>query len=310
MASDMKFEDGTLLRLRSPEPGGVPPLSLMPGFGAHRLAVRIEVERLDVAEAVNQVTFSGELRAADGLGWIGSIVPVSVPLRTNVNVQSVELIVPVTSEQVLELERHRNGQDMAFQLDVEGTLPQSTGHPFAHVQEVRRVPASVWDNQIEQLGLAVSFTVTVPLPMNEGLLATAAKHLRTTAQQIMAGEYPDAIRETRLAVESMRKLNVWPQNGTKKRDDQDQDDRYGTMLDRLADQADAYADLMQTLFSQASGPQHNDGAIGSASWVRSDAIALNGMAASLLHRLAEQIRTGGTPAARSLSSPSDTDTST
>ncbi|MEU6351021.1 hypothetical protein ABZ896_17050 [Streptomyces sp. NPDC047072] len=291
----MKFEDGTLLRLRSPEPGGMPPLSLMPGLGAHRLAVRVEVERLEVAEAVNQVTFSGELRAADSLRWIGSILPVSVPLRTKVNVESVELIVPVTSEQVLELERYRNGQDMAVQLDVEGALPQSMGHPFAHVQEVRRVPASVWENQIEQLGLAVSFTVTVPLPMNEGPLATAAKHLRNADRQITAGEYPDAIRETRLAVTDMRKLNIWPQNGSKKRDDQDQDDRYGALLDRLADQADGYADLIQAVFSQASGPQHNDGAIGSASWVRSDAIALNGMAASLLHRLAEEIRTGGKP---------------
>ncbi|MER6188133.1 hypothetical protein [Streptomyces sp. NPDC001652] len=248
----MKFEDGTLLRLRSPEPEGMPSLSLMPGFGAHRLAVRIEVQRLDVAEGINQVTFSGELRAADGLGWIGSILPVSVPLRTKVNVRSVDLIVPVTSEQVLELERHRNGQDMAVQFDVEGALPQSSGYPFAQVQEVRRTPASVWENQIEQLGLAVS--VTVPLPMNEGQLATAAKHLRTADRQITAGEYPDAIRETRLAVDAMRKLNIWPQNSTKKRDDQYQDDRYGTVLDRLADQADGYADLMQAVFNQASGP--------------------------------------------------------
>lgn len=293
MASDMKFEDGTLLRLRSPELGGVSPVSLMPGFGAHRLAVRVEVERLDVAEGINQVSLSGELRAADGLGWIGSFLPASVPLRTKVNVRSVDLIVPITSEQVLELERHRNGQDMAVLLDVEGSLPQSSGYPFAHVQEERRVPASVWENQIEQLGLALSFTITVPLPMADGPLAAAAKHLRTAAQQITAGEYPDAIRETRLSVTDMRKLNIWPQNGSKKRDDQDQDDRYGVILDRLADQADAYADLVQAVFTQASGPQHNDGAIGSASWVRADAIALNGMAASLLHRLAEEVRTGG-----------------
>ncbi|MFE4576815.1 condensation domain-containing protein [Streptomyces chartreusis] len=289
----MKFEDGTLLRLRAPEPGGMPPLSLMPGFGAHRLVVRVEVERLDVADGINQATVSGELRAVDGLGWIGSFLPAPVPLRTKANLVSVELIVPVTSAQVLELEKHRNGQDMAVQLDVEGTLPQSSRYPFAHVQEERRVPASIWENQIEQLGLAVSFTVTVPLPINGGPLAIAAQHLQTADRQITAGEYPDAIRETRLAVSAMRKLNVWPQNGGKKRDDQDQDDRYGVLLDRLADQADGYADLMQALFNQASGPQHNDGAISSALWVRSDAIALNGMAASLLHRLAETVRIRG-----------------
>ncbi|MEV3908672.1 hypothetical protein [Streptomyces canus] len=183
---------------------------------------------------------------------------------------------------------------MAVQLDVEGALPQTSMYPFAHVQERRQVPASVWENQIEQLGLAVSFTITVPLPLNEGPLAAAAKHLRTADRQITVGEYPDAIRETRLAVESMRKLNIWPRNGSKKRDDQDQGDRYGLLLDQLAAQADGYAELVRALFSQASGPQHNDGAIGSASWVRSDAIALNGMAASLLGRLAEAVRSGGT----------------
>ncbi|WP_369186557.1 hypothetical protein [Streptomyces sp. R08] len=40
-------------------------------------------------------------------------------------------------------------------------------------------------------------------------------------RQITAGEYKDAIRETRPAVDAMRKLNIWPQNGSKKRDDQD-----------------------------------------------------------------------------------------
>ncbi|PKV88198.1 hypothetical protein [Streptomyces sp. TLI_146] len=292
MAVDMKFEDGTLLRLRSPEPGGIPAISLMPGLGAHRLAVRVEIERLNVAEGINQAMLSGELRATDGRGWVGSFLPAPVPLRTKANVRTVDLIIPVTSEQVLALEQHRNGQDLAVTLDVEGALPQTGGYPFAHAQEQRRIPASVWENQIEQLGLAVSFTITVPLPLTGGPLAAAAGHLRTADRQITAGEYPDAIRETRLAVDAMRKLNIWPQNGAKKRDDQDQGDRYGVLLDRLADQADGYGELLRALFNQASGPQHNDGPIGSAAWVRDDAITLNGMAASLLHRLAEEVRTG------------------
>jgi hypothetical protein len=289
MVSVMKFEDGTLLRLRAPEPGGVVGVSLMPGLGAHRLAVRFEVERGAVANGVNQATFAGELRAADGMGWIGSFLPVAVPLRIKAEVSSVDLVVPVTSSQVLALEKHRNGRDLAVTFDVEGTLPQSTQYPFAHIQETRKLPASDWEGQIEQLGLAVSFTVTVPLPMNGGRLAAAAGHLRAADRQSTAGEYPDAIRETRLAVSEMRALNVWPKDGVKKRDAQDQEDRYGILLDRLTAQADAYAVLVQALFSQASGPQHNDGAIGTASWVRSDAIALNGMVASLLHRLAEEV---------------------
>jgi hypothetical protein len=33
----------------------------------------------------------------------------------------------------------------------------------------------------------------------------------------------------------MRKLDVWPSDGAERRDDQDQADRYGILLDRITD---------------------------------------------------------------------------
>ncbi|MFJ5817362.1 hypothetical protein ACIQGT_26210 [Streptomyces sp. NPDC093108] len=47
--------------------------------------------------------------------------------------------------------------------------------------------------------------------------------------------------------------------------------------------------MIQAAFNQASGPQHNDGAIASAAWTRADAVALNALAAALLHRLAAEL---------------------
>ena len=217
MVVDMKFEDGTALRLRAPEQHGVAAVSLLPGLGAHRLAVRIEVEPVSVADGVNCVQLSGELRAAEGIGWIGSFLPVPVPLRTNATTVAVDLVVPVTSAQLLALEEHRGGADLTVMLDVEGTLPQSAAHPCAHLQDRRQVAASVWEKQLQNLGLAVSFTVSIPLPMARGPLRQAAEHLRTADRQITAGEYADAIRETRLAVSEMRALGMWPSGVTKKR---------------------------------------------------------------------------------------------
>ncbi|MEU8928152.1 hypothetical protein AB0D10_45905 [Kitasatospora sp. NPDC048545] len=61
------------------------------------------------------------------------------------------------------------------------------------------------------------------------------------------------------------------------------------MLDRLAEMADGYAELIQATYNQASGVQHQDGALARATWVRADAAALNGMAVSLMHRPAAEL---------------------
>jgi len=169
------------------------------------------------------------------------------------------------------------------------SLPQSHEHAIVEGQDTRRVPASTWEAQIQQLGRAVSFTFTVPLPMDGGPVADAARHLREADQQITRGEYPDAVREARMAIETMRDMGVWPKDVAKKRDEQTQADRYGVILDKLAAQANGYAELLQALFNLASGPQHASGALRGAAWVRADAVALTGLAAAVLHRLAEEV---------------------
>ncbi len=286
MVLDMRFDDGTRVRVRQPE--RLDPVSITPGLGAHRLLVRVEVEPLAVAEGCKLVQLDGELHAEHPTGprWVGSFHPVPVPLHMP---WPADLVVPVTDEQVLALEKDRNGQDLQVRLDLRASLPQSRKHAIAEGQDTRRVPASIWERQIEQLGRAVSFTVTVPLPMDGGPLADAARHVRQADQQITKGEYPDAVREARLAIEAMRDLQVWPRHVAKRRDEQTQADRYGVILDKLAAQADGYGELLQALFSQASGPQHASGALRGATWARADAVALTGMAAAMLHRLTEEI---------------------
>jgi hypothetical protein len=108
-------------------------------------------------------------------------------------------------------------------------------------------------------------------------------------QQITKGEYADAVREARLAIQVMRDIQVWPRYVAKKRDEQTQADRYGVILDKLAAQAAGYDELLQVLFNQASGPQHASGALRGAAWVRADAVALTGLAAAMLHRLGVEI---------------------
>jgi hypothetical protein len=176
-------------------------VSITPGVGAHRLLVRVEVEPIEVAPGCNLVQLDGELHAEHPTGprWVGSFHPVPVALRTRPPGWLADLVVPLTDAQVLALEQDRNGQDLQIRLDLRASLPQSREHAIVSGQDTRRVPASTWEAQIHQLGRAVSFTVTVPLPMDGGPLADAARHLRKADQQITNGEYSDAVREARLA---------------------------------------------------------------------------------------------------------------
>jgi hypothetical protein len=289
MVLDMHFADGTQLWVRQPE--HLDPVSITPGVGAHRLLVRVEVEPIEVAPGCNLVQLDGELHAEQPTGprWVASFHPVPVALRTRPPGLLADLVVPLTDAQVLALEQDRNGQDLQIRLDLRASLPQSREHAIVSGQDTRRVPASTWEAQIQQLGRAVSFTVTVPLPMDGGPLADAARHLRKADQQITKGEYSDAVREARLAIQVMRDMQVWPKHVANKRDEQTQADRYGVILDKLAEQADGYAELLQVLFNQASGPQHASGALRGATWVRADAVALTGLAAAMLHRLGEEV---------------------
>jgi hypothetical protein len=285
----LEFADGTVLRLAPPDRQDL--VSILPGLGTHRLQVPAEVEVITATEGCTVVQIGGESHIENPAGprWIGSFTPVSVPLDFQGPSWLVNLIVPVTDAQILALEDARNGEDLRLRLDVAATLPQSTGHPLRQVQDTRVVAASVWEGNLQQLGRAVSFTVTIPIPMDAGPLADAAGHLRAADRQITRGEFTDAIREARLAIEIMRDMRVWPKDVTKKRDDQDQADRYGVILDKLTAQANGYADLLQALFTLASGPQHASGALRGAVWARADAIALTAAASAMLHRVAAEI---------------------
>lgn len=288
--TDLRFEDGTRLRLREPKTHSV--VTLLPGVGCHRLTLRLEMDADALADGCNLVQFGGELYAEHGGGmrWLGSFLPASVGPRTDGVSRSADLSVPLTSDQVLALEKERNGQDLQLRIDIRAALPQSAKYPITDTQDTVRVPASEWERQVEAVSRGIFFTVSVPLPLDEGPLAKAAGHLRKADHQITAGEYTDAIRETRQAIGDMRGMKVWPKDVTKKRNDQDQAERYGVMLDRLAEQADGYAELIQAAYTQASGVQHQDGVLARATWMRADAVALNGMAVSLMHRLAEELQ--------------------
>ncbi|WP_314416189.1 hypothetical protein [Streptomyces sp. DSM 40484] len=285
----MKFEDGTLLRLRSPE--NHPLATLLPGVGVHHFKFRQQVETVTLAEGCNQVQVGGELSiepSGRSPQYVGSFALTAVDLREEVP-GHFDLSLPLTTDQILAMERERDGGDLQLMVDFRSSLPQTREHPSAQSQAHFRVSASEWERQIENVNRGMFFTVTVPLPLDDGPLADAAAHVLAARRQITAGEYPDAIRETRLALEGMRNMRIWPKEVTGTRNDQDQADRYGIMLAQLDEAARAYQELLQSSFNQASGVQHSGGVIARATWVRADAVALTGMAASLMHRLAEEL---------------------
>jgi hypothetical protein len=147
MVLDMRFDDGTRVRVWQPE--RLDPVSITPGLGVHRLLVRVEIEPLAVAEGCKLVQLDGELHAEHPTGprWVGSFHPVPVPLHMP---WPADLGVPVTDGQVLALEKDRNGQDLQVRLDLRASLPQSRKHAIAEGQDTRRIPAGIWERQIQQ----------------------------------------------------------------------------------------------------------------------------------------------------------------
>jgi hypothetical protein len=285
MTGELKLEDGTELLLESRE--GQRLATLLPGVKVHHFRLAGEGGEAGRRRQPGADGWTAVGGARRGHAVVGFVHPVSVYL-SQVSRDAL-LSLPLTTDQVLALERERDGGELPVKVDFRATLPQSRKYPFAKTQVHFRVPASDGEWQIENVHRGAFFTVTVPLPVDDGPLAEAAKHLLTAKRQITAGEYQDVIRETRLAIQIMRDRKVWPRD-IPKRDDQDQADRYGAMLNDLDSQAEGYQQLLQKSFHQASGPQHAEGPIGRATWVRADAVSLTGMAASLMHRLAEEIR--------------------
>lgn len=243
-------------------------VSLQPGYGVHRLVVYLEL-RVFGFDAPTACTLEADLLAASPENrWLTSAAPANVILRGDTG---HTLYFPLSNDQLLAVEDRRAGRNLPLRLRLKGTLFAQSGSPMtAEGERHLQIPASVWQDAMEHLDKAVSFTMTIPLPATEGAHREAAEHLRSARRLLNAGEFDKAIGSARQVMELVGEMAGWrrrplPHSSVKE-----------------CGQKERWEALYKAAFDQASGAEHADGLAKDFFYSRSEAEALIGIATSLL----------------------------
>ncbi|TDV44202.1 hypothetical protein CLV71_114111 [Actinophytocola oryzae] len=239
------------------------------------MRVPLLVEPIALPAGITVLQLSGELYAEHPAPqWLGDVVPVAVSLLEGRS-RPADIACSLSDQQILALEQTRGDQELQIRINLTGVLPQGPGEfPFAHDQEILRVPTSRWGQQLESLGRAVSITIAVPLPPDGAHLADAGNYLREAKLLITDGKYEPAVVKVRHALERMQELKHWPTKPPKDQPDPtkwSQDVRWGVIL--------------RSLWAQACGAAHADEVTKDFVYTRSDAISLQVGAAGILNQL-------------------------
>lgn len=278
MSLDLNFQ-GRKVRLREHERSD--PISLLPGLSSHRLAINLESE---VRAGVEPDTFplvllTGEVHVINHRQldrWLGQLTPTPLILRSVDFAEMVkDLAVVVDDATVLALDELIDGQDFTLRLQLRADLTADTGvnYPEANGELEVRVSAGVWQRHVKSLHRIVALTGRIPIPGVEGVLAEAGRHLQEAGDQLLAGQWTDAVRLTRLAQEAMKKSGEVPAANFK-----------ATLDDRTL--AEKYANALRGIFELASVPQHT-GVAQRQQFGRSDAYSIFWMTAALYYRLTD-----------------------
>ncbi|MGW7230640.1 hypothetical protein [Streptomyces cyaneofuscatus] len=241
-------------------------VNLAPGFDVHRLTITAELLPTGLElNALCEVEAEASV-APPNSRWIATAKPTRVRL-TNHNHTSLRLAFPLTNQQLLDLEEHRAGQDLLLELHISGF--NQFDHSSADTREQIRVPASVWQDELERLGAAFGFALSIPLPTSAGARRDAATYLQNARRLLHDGEFDKAIGSARQAMERILAVADWPQ--VSKSDDLHQ-----------RSQAQRWRAIYKAVFDQASGAEHADEVTKDFSYSRGEAEALIGIVASLL----------------------------
>ncbi|GAB2628818.1 hypothetical protein GCM10027168_70690 [Streptomyces capparidis] len=140
-------------------------VGLTPGFDVHRLAIAAELLPSGLEYDMLCEIEAEAYAAPPGWRWLATASPIRTRL-SNHNHTSLQLVFPVTNQQVLALEEHRAGQDLLLELKVSGFFPFDNAS--AESREQMRVPASVWQTELERLGTSFSFALAIPYQSPRG----------------------------------------------------------------------------------------------------------------------------------------------
>ncbi|WP_369192422.1 hypothetical protein [Streptomyces sp. R08] len=241
-------------------------VSFTAGCDVHRLTITTELVPKGLEFDNMRCEVTGQLYLSSPWKWLAVATPVRVSL-TNHSDTNVQLAFSLTNQQLLSLEEHRAGQELALELNVGGFFQSTLAS--AESREQIRVPASVWQTQLERLGTSFGFALAIPLHGPSGAQREAAVYLQDARRLLYDGEWDKAIGSARQAMERILSVADWPPIS-----------RNDDLFQRS--QTQRWRAIYKAAFDQASGAEHADEVTKDFTYSRGEAEALIGIAASFL----------------------------
>jgi hypothetical protein len=269
--TDFDFMNGRRLRIDAGRSNVN--VTLAAGTGVHRLSLAARFTSRNLPPGL-PVQFTGDLYLDlhDAQQWIGPLHALPVPVRELG--APCQLTAGVTDHQLLSIEKLRAGRDLGLAFHPTAVLLQPLDDiwPVNQAEVHIAVQAGNWAWQLDGLGAASFTEVLVPLPFDAGETRQAANRLRQARAHVADGNYEDAVRTARLALDYVKRTVP-------------HDPKVFSVTSRRRTLDQRRDVLTEALFSIASGPNHDDEVTKDFIYGRDDAVMVIAAIAGLLGRL-------------------------
>jgi hypothetical protein len=265
-------------------------IHLTPGVANHCLVMPVQVVGTWLDEqdpqSNTQVLLTGTLWTENqSFRWVGGLEAQVVTLRGYAAAE--ELVVSLTDDQLVCLERIRGQDDVVLRLKLQATLlaPPNGVHPVAHEELPIRIPRAGWQELLDQVGTEVGILIRVSSPLTDAALTAApaasdkdaasrtqaAARLRQARAELRDQQWETCVATCRKVLENISKLASLPSANS-----------VTSTPPTRRSQDQRRAAIYWDVKSMASAAHHDDGTTEGFSWNRADAEAILAMTAGLL----------------------------
>jgi len=265
---------------------------LAPGSGTHRLMLPVKITGTwldpEAPTSNNAALLVGTAWTSQPyFRWLAGLEPQVLTLRGFA--VGEELVLSLSDEQLIALERARGEDDIVLNLKLQATLlpPYEGVHPITVEEATFRISRARWLELLDQVGTEVGILLRVPSPLTDSptelppvasaedaaSLAQATARLRQARAELRDHRWEHCVTTCRRVLENVARLVNLPSATALskiKPEDRSQDERWAAI----------YYDVK----SMAGAAHHDDGTTEGFIWRRADAEAVLAPTASLLVR--------------------------
>ena len=265
---------------------------LSPGSGSHRLMLPVQVTGtwLNPGEVNSNAPtlLTGTVWTDQPyFRWLAGLQPQVLTVRGYQ--VGEELVIDLSDDQLVALERTRGENDLALRLKLQATLLHGDEaiHPIAQEETQFRIPRARWLELLDQVGSEVGITLRIPSPLTDfalqppsaageedaASLSQATARLRQARAELRDHQWEHCVATCRRVLENLARLTVFPAAGEVFKfsaEDRTQDQRWAAI----------YYDVK----GMASAAHHDDETTAGFTWTRTDAEAILVATAGLLTR--------------------------